>query len=258
MRPTEIIYIGDGTPTWGITSETDLVDHARAAVGSVPVHAALLGKGKNDDLWRQLTGRLGGKLAEPRTALDAQRFAMTVRHSRAAPRLRNAFAVAPKGAVAYPKYPTTLFAGDEITFVMRTEAGAAMPRSLTLRGESGGKTYTQHVALAGCVLAAQASFLRHQLHHLLEIESFREHGSHAFAARVLAPQSPRRGQGVHFQQDMFRCVEQMHVLDEIHDRCHELGHWDGDRAADLQVPVEAVAHTSYLYWHVRLHRRVGP
>ncbi|HEX7840960.1 MAG TPA: VIT and VWA domain-containing protein, partial [Kofleriaceae bacterium] len=112
MHPGEVLYIGDGIPTWG--------EQKPAALGALadqigaPIHAALIGKGATTALWGELAGRTGGRALTVRTPDDAARFALVATHAREIPRLTAAHVVVAGDAQVFPHEATTLFQGDEL------------------------------------------------------------------------------------------------------------------------------------------------
>lgn len=167
-KPTDVIYLGDGLPTWGVRDPAAL--GALAETVHAPIHAGLIGKGATAELWSELAGRSGGRAAMVRSAADAQRFALAATHAGDAPRLRNArleWANAPAGAQAnvslFPTAATTLYAGDELVALIRTPltsgaAGAApLPAQLVLTGESAKGPIRQPLALAPPVPVAHVA-----------------------------------------------------------------------------------------------------
>jgi Vault protein inter-alpha-trypsin domain/von Willebrand factor type A domain len=144
--PTEVLYLGDGIPTWGERDPSKL-----AALGGklgAPIHAGLVGKGASAELWSELAGRSGGRALTVRTSADAARFALAAMHAHTTPRLRNARVAAPAGSSLFPSSATTLYSGDELVVVMRTPKGAALPAKLSLTGETARGPVTTEVSLA--------------------------------------------------------------------------------------------------------------
>lgn len=149
LHPGEVIYIGDGIPTWG--------EQKPAALGALadqigaPIHAALIGKGATTQLWGDLAGRTGGRAIVVRKADDAARFALVAGHAREIPRLVGGHAdVVGDDAQVFPQQATTLYQGDELVALIRTPPGQS-PRSLTLTGMVNGKQVRQPIALAAAV-----------------------------------------------------------------------------------------------------------
>jgi hypothetical protein len=148
MHPDEVLYIGDGIPTWG--------EQKPAALGAfadqigAPIHAALIGKGATSALWGDLAGRTGGRAIVVRTPDDAARFALVATHAQEIPRLVAAHVVVAGDAQVFPHEATTLYQGDELVALIKTPAGAP-PASLTLTGIAGGKPVTRQIALPPAV-----------------------------------------------------------------------------------------------------------
>jgi hypothetical protein len=148
MHPGEVIYIGDGIPTWG--------EQKPAALGALadrigaPIHAALIGKGATTSLWGDLAGRTGGRALTVRTPDDAARFALVATHAAELPRLTAARVAVAGDAQVFPQQATTLLQGDELVALIKTPAGVA-PGSLTLTALAGGKPVTRKIAIAAPV-----------------------------------------------------------------------------------------------------------
>jgi vault protein inter-alpha-trypsin-like protein/VWA domain-containing protein len=148
QHPGEVIYIGDGIPTWG--------EQKPAALGALadrigaPIHAALIGKGATTSLWADLAGRTGGRASVVRKADGAARFALVAGHAREIPRLIGGRVAITGEAQVFPQQATTLFQGDELVALIKTAPGQ-LPASLTLTGTAGGKPVHQPVALAAAV-----------------------------------------------------------------------------------------------------------
>jgi Vault protein inter-alpha-trypsin domain/von Willebrand factor type A domain len=160
-KPTEVIYLGDGLPTWGVRDAAAL--GALAEQLHAPIHAGLIGKGASTELWSELAGRSGGRAALVRSAGDAQRFALAATHAGDAPRLRDArveWAQAPAAGSnlsLFPAAATTLYAGDELVALMRTPAAAPPPSQLVLTGETARGPIRQTIALAPPVAVAHVA-----------------------------------------------------------------------------------------------------
>ena len=178
---TEVVYIGDGTPTWGVTDDGELAELAARALDGKQLHAAVIGKGADSELWTRITGRLGGYAARPRTPMQAKKMAFFLAHAHAMPRLSNV-AVTTPGASApnskeagddislYPHTTPTLFAGDELVVVMRTGADKPAPHALAMTAELDGKPIQQTFAIAD---AKPARFVsqRWAIHKMAELEA---------------------------------------------------------------------------------------
>ena len=146
--PSDVIYIGDGIPTWGEQRADELAKLADKL--GAPIEAALVGKGASTTLWSELSGRTGGRAMIVKSRLDEQRFALTATQSDA-PRLTGARLTGPMGAIMFPSTAATLFTGDEIVAVMKTPLDQPMPPSIKLTGKLGGKDFTQDISLTAAV-----------------------------------------------------------------------------------------------------------
>jgi vault protein inter-alpha-trypsin-like protein/VWA domain-containing protein len=147
QKPTDVIYVGDGIPTWGERDTAALAKRAQA-IGA-PIHAGLVGKGASSELWGELAGRTGGRAVIVHRPVDAQRFALAATHAAEVPRLEGAKIEIPGSeAVAFPTQATTLYQGDELVAFVRTPADKPAPAQLVLTGTSGGKPVKQTISLA--------------------------------------------------------------------------------------------------------------
>ena len=148
LHPGEVIYVGDGIPTWG--------EQKPAALGALadrigaPIHAALIGKGATSALWADLAGRTGGRAIVVRKADDAARFALVASHAREIPRLVAGRVEIAGDAQVFPQQATALYQGDELVALIKTAPGQS-PASVTLTGMAGGKPVSQRIALAAAV-----------------------------------------------------------------------------------------------------------
>ena len=157
-RRLQVVYLGDGTPTWGETEPAALRALAAQAMGRVPLHALVLGKGAHAELLEALVARLGGRAVRPRTMLGVRRFALSLRGAAGAPRLRQVTVDAGEADEIYPRGPVTLRAGDEHTVLIRTPPGKAAPATVTLRALRNGRAVTRRLK----VKAADALHVAHR------------------------------------------------------------------------------------------------
>lgn len=146
--PTEVIYVGDGIPTWGEQRPEELVKLARKL--GAPIEAALIGKGATTSLWADLSGTTGGRAMIVKSQLDERRFALAATHADA-PRLTEARVTGPAGAIVFPQTAGTVFAGDELIAVMKTAVDQPMPPSVRLTGMLGGKAHAEEITLTPAV-----------------------------------------------------------------------------------------------------------
>ncbi len=150
LHPTEVVYIGDGVPTWGEQRPAELGTLADA-IGA-PVHAALIGHGATTELWGELAGRTGGRAMIVKAREDESRFALGLRGGGARlAGVRLAVDGAADGTSLFPATAQTLYAGDELLATIRTPAGKPAPATLTLTAMASGKPVTRKLVLATAV-----------------------------------------------------------------------------------------------------------
>ena len=123
--PTDVIYIGDGIPTWG-EQRAEALGALADKVGA-PIEAALIGKGATTDA---VVGAVGPhRRSRDDRAEPARRAAVRARRDagrRAAPD-RRAARSRPSGAIVFPHAAATVFAGDELSAVMKTPVDQPLP-----------------------------------------------------------------------------------------------------------------------------------
>lgn len=148
-RRVEVVYVGDGTPTWGVTSPDALGASIASALGDIPVHAALIGKTASTAQWQRIAGKTAGRVARPRTEGDARRFAFLATRSATTPRIEElGIEIAGAGTRILPAGTRTLYRGDSLIAVMRTEPGQPVPTNLTLTGRHGRQPVSQTLPIA--------------------------------------------------------------------------------------------------------------
>jgi hypothetical protein len=168
LRPTDVIYVGDGIPTWGELRPAALADLA-SSIGA-PIHGGLVGKGATTSLWNDLAGRSGGRATIVRRADDARRFALVAARAGDAAKLVDARIAAPTGVVAYPRHATTLYAGDDLVAVIRVAPDQPMPPSIAITGTTGGRMVRREIAIASPVAMHHVA-RRWAAHHLAALEA---------------------------------------------------------------------------------------
>lgn len=157
-RKMQVVYLGDGTPTWGETDATALSHLARESLGEVPFHAVILGKGASAELLRRLAAQQGGRAVKPHNLLQVKRMALLLTGSAAVPRLRDVRIRAGERDQIFPRQAPTLFMGDEMVVLMRTPPGEKPPRTVTLEGTAYGQPFVQSIA------ASRVAPARHVAH----------------------------------------------------------------------------------------------
>ncbi len=148
-----VVYVGDGTATWG---ELDTATLARAVAeefAGTPLSVLALGRRVETARLQRLSAETGGRFARPRTQADVRRFAAEWALLATAPRLTDARVTADNGAAVLPAVATTLFEGDEFVAYLRTAGDATRPTTLILEGRVGTRVVRERLALDSAVEA---------------------------------------------------------------------------------------------------------
>lgn len=171
--PTDVIYVGDGIPTWG-EQRADELGKLADRIGA-PIEAALIGKGATTQLWSELAGKTGGRAMIVKSTIDEQRFILAATHADA-PRLTEARVVLGASASVFPATAATLFAGDELIAVIKTPVDQPLPSSVRLTGKLGGKPFGEDVTLTPAVATDRVAqrWARQQLAALEAAEAPKE------------------------------------------------------------------------------------
>lgn len=150
----EVVYVGDGSPTWG---ETDPLVLSKTATGlAAPFHAVVLGRGGDDAAIRTIVTGARGRLAEPRTKEEVARFATAIAHAREVKRLGEVEVDAGEGSVVHRSLGGAIFEGEVLDLFVRLPAGAS-PKTITLRSGSYLQTIPVEAKPAAHVARAWAS-----------------------------------------------------------------------------------------------------
>jgi hypothetical protein len=136
----EVVYVGDGTPTWGETDPDALTKMATAL--KAPVHAVILGKGGDDAAMRKIVAATSGRFAEPRTKEEVARFSFAIAHARELKRLNEITIDAGENAVVYQSLQGTLFEGETLDLYVKLPAGAS-PKPINIKSGN----YLQTISL---------------------------------------------------------------------------------------------------------------
>ena len=142
----EVVYLGDGAPTWGETGRDALVALSRAELPGVLFHAVALGRGADEGLLRALSGATGGRFERPRRLQDVTRLAASLALARQRRSLRDARIVAPEGHTVLPDGPRTVFEDDDWQVFVRSPRGEG-PATLVLEGRTALGPYRQAIDL---------------------------------------------------------------------------------------------------------------
>ena len=151
----EVVYLGDGAPTWGETGRDGLVALARQELEGALFHSVALGKGVDTGLLRALSGATGGRFEQPRRLQDVTRLAGSLSLARRRRSLRDARIEAPEGHEVLPGGPRTVFEDDDWQVLVRSPKGAP-PESMVLEGRTALGPYRQVIDLRA---PTTASFL---------------------------------------------------------------------------------------------------
>jgi hypothetical protein len=167
-KDVEVLYVGDGSPTWGETSGEGLAKIAKESLGAATLHALVLGKAGDVDGVHELVLASGGQLDRPRTALDAKRFALRLAQRPLMRRMAAAKVVARDADIVFPSLEETLVEGDEIVALVKTPKGTPAPAEVTLKGLVDGKELSQTISLAKAVAAPHVGqrWARSEILHL--------------------------------------------------------------------------------------------
>ena len=128
-RATSVVYVGDGSATWGETRADALAQIAKRELG-VPLHVMLLGDRADADTMQAIAASTGAMINHPRTQTDAEVFARRIATAPTRRRIAGAHIVSSEGDV-YPAREQTLYEGDDLVAVVRAATGAR----LTLVGD---------------------------------------------------------------------------------------------------------------------------
>lgn len=123
-RATSVVYIGDGSATWGVTKADDLARIAKTELG-LPLHAILLGDRADADTMQAIAAATGGMVGHPRTEAEAGVLATRIASAPRRKRVAHARITATSGDV-YPAGERTLYEGEELVGVVKAPEGAEL------------------------------------------------------------------------------------------------------------------------------------
>jgi hypothetical protein len=157
----DVIYVGDGTATWGEIEGPALVAKAREILGSTALHALALGKGSDVDALRELTGATGGRTMQPHSPAQIARFATFLHHAPDIKSLRGVeLDIEGVDPVRLEMPPAgTWFEGEEPIVYLQAGAGASMPAEATLSAHAGPEVVRQTIYLGKARRAPQVARL---------------------------------------------------------------------------------------------------
>jgi hypothetical protein len=152
----QILYIGDGNPTWGTTDPAELSQALAPSLARVPLHAVVLGKYARPALLSSLQSKSGGLLFTPARKDELQPLGRALADFGRVPRLSDITITASNGAVVTPSRPAPIDAGDELSFFVRSDKDHAPPASVHVTARLDGKMIEKELPLSG---AAQSRFV---------------------------------------------------------------------------------------------------
>ena len=166
----QVVYLGDGTATWGATDDNALRAAAGESLAGAPLFAAVVERKADKALLGDLAGASGGFVASTRSELGVRRFALRLVGAPTADRLTDVtVGVEGDGHLAYASDATTLWRGDELVVAIRTPDGTAAPKELTLKGRYRGQVVQQTILLPQARAAARVAE-RWALEHIEALE----------------------------------------------------------------------------------------
>jgi hypothetical protein len=143
-----VVYLGDGTPTWGETRASALEEIANEALRGTPLHAVVLGRSTDVATARALTAKTHGRLFQPKTESDARRAAVGIARAQATRRVDDVELVVPDGVAVADVLPTTWFEGDDVVVSAFVPKGKDLGTTrLEVRGNAAGKPFVSAIPL---------------------------------------------------------------------------------------------------------------
>jgi hypothetical protein len=146
----QVLYIGDGNPTWGTSEPAELIRLLEPAFNTVPLHAVVLGKYAHPAVLTKLSNRSGGLLLTPSIKSDLLPFARALGDYGRVPRL-HAISLSAKDAVVTPAEPASLDAGEKLTVFVRSEKGHPLPQSVHLHALADDRAVDQELVVPEAV-----------------------------------------------------------------------------------------------------------
>ncbi|PRQ02714.1 VIT and vWA domain-containing protein [Enhygromyxa salina] len=143
----QVVYVGDGTPTWGTTDRERLVEQATAALDGAPLYALSVGKRESRDTLEALTGSTGGRTLRPQSVPQVQAFSAFLERAPQVRRVAKLELEVPGVEQVHAPLRTTLFEGERPVVHFRVAKGAPIPTQVTVRGWAGGLRFEQVVEL---------------------------------------------------------------------------------------------------------------
>ncbi len=142
-----VIYIGDGTPTWGSTERGALVERARQNLGSSKFYALSVGKRESREILEALTGALGGRTARPQSLDQVEAFARFLDRAPSVRQLADVRVELPGVEGVHAPTASTWFEGERPVVNFRLAIDQAVPSEVVVRGIADGRAFEQRIAL---------------------------------------------------------------------------------------------------------------
>lgn len=143
----QVIYLGDGTPTWGEIDDDELRTAIDSELGDASLFALALGRGPDTGRLRDLSGAHGGTAIEPTSVVQVEAFSDFLKHASELRRIEDVSVEVDSGADVALAAGATWFEGQTQLAYLRSATGESAG-ALTLSGEVGGSPYRQTIALA--------------------------------------------------------------------------------------------------------------
>lgn len=143
----QVVYVGDGTATWGTTDRQLLVEQTMAALDGAPLYALSVGKRESRDTLEALTGGTGGRTLRPQSVTQVQAFSSFLERAPQVRRIAKLELELPGVAQLHAPLSTTLFEGERPVLNFRVAQGEPIPTQVTVRGWAGGLRFEQVVEL---------------------------------------------------------------------------------------------------------------
>jgi hypothetical protein len=150
-RTTQVIYIGDGRPTWGETDPAALRRLAAAALQGIELDALALGREPDLSLLADLARDCGGRAEHPRSVRQVEQFVRWLASAATLPRLFDV-RLSAEGHSLLPRERASLFEGDEIVALVRTPEGHEPPAAIVLEGRSARGSFRQELPVRPAVM----------------------------------------------------------------------------------------------------------
>ena len=143
----QVVYVGDGTPTWGATEREQLRARAEAALSDATLYALSLGKHESREILEALTGPSGGRTVAPKSAAQVAAFASFVEHAPQARRLADVRVEIPGVTQLHGPSSATWFEGEQPVINFALDEDMPVPHELIVHGVVDGRELEQVVAL---------------------------------------------------------------------------------------------------------------